>query len=126
MTSTASRQAGYDRCRGVNHAWYDIDADRNPSFGYPMWLKCDSCGTIRKDIVDRHGNVLDRQYDYPPDYKDSEGHSKADFRARLIAPRINGFRDDPIEPIKRDQVSDSTFREYLHEARSLARVPKSA
>lgn len=82
-----TRQRVYDRCRAVGHSWYEVDADRPPAFGYYFWVQCD-CGTIRKDILNRHGQLLNRSYEYEDDYKDTEKFTRSDYRLRLISHRV--------------------------------------
>lgn len=109
------KQAGYDLCRTYGHAWFERDADRSAPFGFYMWVECERCQTIRKDIVTRWGGVLSRSYDYPDDYKDSEGHTREDYRARLLAPRIP-------EAVGREEKNIDKLKEQLRLARSRAKA----
>jgi hypothetical protein len=105
------KAASYDLCRTYGHAWFEQDADRPAPFGFYMWVQCERCDTIRKDIVTRWGGVLSRSYEYPDDYRDSEGHTREDYRARLLAPRVP-------EPVGREEKNIEKLKEQLRLARA--------
>lgn len=111
------RQAGYDRCRALGHAWYEVDADRPPPFGFYFWTKCESCDTMRKDIRTRWGDLLSRSYEYEEDYKDTEQHTRGDWYARLMAPRLTDETTDE-KALGRDI---DAIKERLREARRMER-----
>jgi hypothetical protein len=111
------RQAGYDRCRALGHAWYEVDADRQPPFGFYFWTKCESCDTVRRDIRTRWGDLLSRVYDYADDYRDTEQHARSDWYARLMAPRLPEV-DSNEKKLGRDI---DAIKERLREARRLER-----
>lgn len=84
--------AAFDECHAYGHSWFDVDADRPPSFGFYIWVQCERCTTIRKDTVNHVGELLARSYDYPDGYKESglDGEirlGRSDFRLRLVARR---------------------------------------
>ena len=113
-----NRQSGFDRCRALGHAWYETEADRTPPFGFYFWTACESCGTIRKDIRNRWGDLLARSYEYPDDYKDTEGHTRQDWYARLMAPRL----PDVTATEKKLGRDLDALKERLREARRLQRA----
>jgi hypothetical protein len=71
-------------CRTFNHAWVPVEADRNPQIGWYMNMRCERCGTVRKDIVNRFGEVERRRYEYPDDYKDTDGWARSDWRMQYL------------------------------------------
>lgn len=81
---TVRQQHAFDQCRTFGHAWYEQDATRAPLFGYYMWLQCERCDTIRKDIVDLRGDLSSRHYQYPNGYKASEKLAKSEYRMRTL------------------------------------------
>jgi len=66
----AVRQAA--RCRASRAHRMELipgDLGRRPSFGALLTYRCDFCGTVRFDIVQRRtGEVLYREYDHPDWY----------------------------------------------------------
>jgi len=83
----------YVRCRALGHAWYDVEAERAPSFGYAMEFRCERCGTVRRDLVNRYGELLPggRNYRHPDGYRDAERIERAEYRRRLLT-RMTGYR----------------------------------
>jgi hypothetical protein len=80
-----------ERCRAIGHAWYETEATVSPLFGVYFWLRCESCGMIRKDILDRFGGLLSRSYDAPDGYRatgDELDLTRADYRLRLVVARV--------------------------------------
>jgi hypothetical protein len=73
----------------LGHSWFDYDDDGEvPMDGTPLALRCDRCGTGRRDIIeDGTGELLRRSYDYPPGYRYGSGErpTRNDFRVGLIA-----------------------------------------
>lgn len=76
------------RCKAIGHALYDIEASRAPSFGYLMLYRCERCGTVRHDIVDRHGTLAARWYDHPDGYREVDRLTRAEYRALLLERHI--------------------------------------
>lgn len=77
----------YVRCRTIGHSWDDIPVTEPHPDGPQFWLRCVSCHTVRKDVIDqRWGTLLHRSYDYPDDYRlaSDEMPSRDDFRLRLL------------------------------------------
>src|SRR5580765_3508712 len=87
---------GHIRCHTLGHAWDDCDSNWTPMWGLPLTVRCQRCGTERRDKVDRHtGAVLPggRHYVYPAGYRLGRGEEKptrADFRLMLLAIRNEG------------------------------------
>jgi hypothetical protein len=71
-------------CRIFGHAWESTEADRNPTVGWYMKLRCVRCGTERADVVDRYGTVMGRQYHYPESYKDTDRWSRNQWRMQYL------------------------------------------
>jgi hypothetical protein len=61
----------YFRCRTYGHAWFEYDSlGWTPSFGVPMTLRCERCGSERRDQVSRvTGDLVARNYSYAPGYQ---------------------------------------------------------
>jgi len=88
----------YVACRGpVRHRWDVIPSspDDRPLFGTLLLLRCDNCGTYRRDIFSRvTGDLLARSYDHPDGYSDVDRHDAAWWRAlfaetvRMRAPEL--------------------------------------
>jgi hypothetical protein len=74
------------RCRTIGHSWDDIPADPSPD-GFQMWLRCVSCGMVRKDTIGRHtGYLIGRRYEAPEGYSlaGEDVPTRDDFRLQLI------------------------------------------
>lgn len=78
----------FDECKGpYKHAWFDADSDWAAPFGgTPFTLRCERCGTERRDTFDIHGELMTRRYVYPEGYKHAAGMTMAEYRL-LIAKR---------------------------------------
>lgn len=92
-----TRTANYLLCRSLGHAWDVVDADRvSTKGGTPVWLRCNRCGTERRDAVSpATGELWGRQYVYDDSYRhafdDSFGDAaptKSDYRRMLLAERL--------------------------------------
>ena len=63
---------GAARCRGTRNHRLELvpgDASRRPMFGVLMTFRCELCGTLRYDNVQRMtGELLSRSYDHPDWY----------------------------------------------------------
>ena len=81
------QQKAFDECHTFGHAWFEIDADIKPLFGYYMWVKCERCNTIRMDTIDAHGEWGTRSYRYPEGYRDGAKITRADYRIRVLSYR---------------------------------------
>lgn len=86
----------FDQCKGpYKHAWFDADSDwATPFGGTPFTLRCERCGTERRDTLDIHGELMTRRYLYPEGYKNASGDVKltmAELRLRVV-PNIHQKR----------------------------------
>lgn len=77
----------FDQCRTFGHAWYEVDGEYAPLFGYLFSLRCERCGTTRNDIINERGELGSRNYRHPDGYKESEKLTRAEYRVRLINAR---------------------------------------
>lgn len=79
----------YVWCRTVGHAWQEYyPLKKNPKYiaGVRLALECVRCSATRHDIVSLYdGRLLDRQYEYPEDYRMSEKLTRDEFRKLLIS-----------------------------------------
>ena len=71
-------------CRTFGHSWVSIEAKTNPAIGWYMVARCERCGTVRNDIVNRYGVVERRRYEYPDSYKDTDHWSRSDWRIQFL------------------------------------------
>lgn len=91
----------YARCRTLGHAWDPIPVTEPPSYGLALDLRCIQCFTVRRDIVSRSSYaLLSRRYTYPDHYKDTEHHTRQDWRGLWVttldeALRALGHEDEP-------------------------------
>jgi hypothetical protein len=76
----------YRDCRPpFNHDWIEIEAERNPKGGgWYLTMRCSNCGTERRQIVDRYGNVERGYYKYPEHYKDEDGWTRSQWRIQYL------------------------------------------
>jgi hypothetical protein len=83
---------GYVRCRTIGHSWFDYDSLWTPQFGVPLTLRCERCGTERRDTINnRTGQLLARHYHKPKGYDLTKGEPrlrKDDFRIILMTIRM--------------------------------------
>jgi hypothetical protein len=68
----------YFRCRTYGHAWFEYDSSGwSPTMGVPVTLRCERCGSERRDQISRvSGELITRTYNYAPGYqfsRDEEG-----------------------------------------------------
>ena len=90
MTTWQHERKGYVKCRALNHAWFDIEDDWEPQFGTPLVVKCERCGSLRRDILNRYGEVEARYYIKPSGYdltKDDFMPTRSDYRRMLLEQR---------------------------------------
>lgn len=86
---------GFIRCGTMGHAWHDYDSNWKPGFGYPLTLRCERCGTERRDVITNWGKLLSRRYVYPTLYKYPRGTkrpSRDEFRVMLLVKQIQESR----------------------------------
>lgn len=95
--------AGYQfsDCRGIlRHAWDEVDSDwasPNRDGTTPMTLRCQRCGTERRDVIDRNGEVAHRRYIYPIGY-----HIDGDEKPRIIDFR-HAWLDDRMAELREER-----------------------
>lgn len=85
----------YERCRVFGHAWEDFipAGKRPPGWGHRFSLRCIRCTTERHDVIDALGDLSERQYVYPDDYRMAadETPTRQSLRLDLLA-RTHGRR----------------------------------
>ena len=89
----ANERRNYVRCRTIGHAWIDYDSNWKPQFGTPLTLRCERCGTERRDSVGNDGRLLNRHYVKPDGYdlgRDEYKPTRDDYRLMLLAIRSGG------------------------------------
>lgn len=75
-----------------NHDWIETEAERNPkSGGWYLIMRCANCGTERRQIIDRYGNVERGYYKYAEGYKDDDGWTRSQWRIQYLL-QHNGDR----------------------------------
>ncbi len=95
LTTAQYEQSQYVRCHTIGHAWFDYDnSEWRPQFGDPLVLRCERCGTERRDVIGAIGQIVHRHYDYPDGYKYGRGElpTRGEFRRMLIEQRIREAR----------------------------------
>lgn len=98
----AEKRLEYNQCHALGHRWDPIPVTRPPSFGAAIDLRCENCGSVRRDILSRvTGILLARYYDYPDDYHDYERHDKAWWRSAWLE-KLREFRAELVN-IDREQ-----------------------
>lgn len=80
----------YIRCGAYGHAMFQYDnSEWTPTFGDPLTLRCERCTTERRDTLDIHGELAQRDYIHPADYNDwypkGQRPSRAEFRRMAVA-----------------------------------------
>lgn len=88
--SESIRIEKYAECGSLGHAWDDVDSTTwRPDWGNPVTFRCMRCGGERREIWNRRGDMGNRHYSMPEDYKWSKGQrpSRSDFRAALVRKR---------------------------------------
>lgn len=96
LTTPQWEKTQYVRCNTIGHAWFDYDnSDWVPTFGDPLVLRCERCGSERRDSIGTAGQVVARHYLHPADYKYGRGAkpTRAEFRRMLLEQRIREARD---------------------------------
>ena len=87
LTTRQYERTQYVRCYTIGHAWFDYDnSDWKPQFGDPLVLRCERCGSERRDTVGSSGQIVQRSYFHPDDYKYPKGGrpDKGTFRKMLL------------------------------------------
>ena len=87
-----NERRGFIRCRTIGHSWFDYDSTWTPQFGVPLTVRCERCGTERRDTVSqRDGRLLARHYFKPAGYDLKRGEprlTRSDFRLLLLTVRL--------------------------------------
>lgn len=94
-TTEEFERAQFYRCYTLGHAWFDYDDTGPPPYtGTVLALRCERCGTSRRDVVaDGTGELLWRRYEYPMGYKyGSERPTRDNFRVMLLRQRMDEQR----------------------------------
>lgn len=71
-------------CRTFGHSWEPVEADRNPQIGWYMNVRCARCGTVKREIVNRYGQVERRRYEYAEGYRDTDHWARSDWRMQYL------------------------------------------
>ena len=74
LTTAQYEKTQFVRCNTIGHAWDDYDnSDWKPMWGDPLVLRCERCGSERRDTIGAAGQVIGRQYMHPEGYKYAKG-----------------------------------------------------
>jgi hypothetical protein len=75
----------YEKCRVWGHAWEDFIpmGKRQPGWGNRFSLRCVRCTTERHDVIDALGDLSQRTYEYPEDYKLAKDETPTRGQLRL-------------------------------------------
>lgn len=96
LTTRQYEKTQFVRCNTFGHAWFDYDnSDWTPSWGEPLVLRCERCGSERRDTISSStGEIVGRSYFHPEGYKYEKGTrpSRAEFRILLLARKIEERR----------------------------------
>jgi len=88
MPSHFTMRFEYEKCRTWGHAWEDFipNGKRPQGWGMRFSLRCERCHTERHDVIDSIGELSQRQYVYPDDYRLSadETPTRAQLRLDLL------------------------------------------
>jgi hypothetical protein len=90
QTTESHERDGFIRCNTMGHAWHDYDSNWSTDMGTPLTLRCERCGTERRDVVGAFGQLVYRHYQYPNFYRYSRGTrpTRSDFRVMLLTQRL--------------------------------------
>jgi hypothetical protein len=71
MAERVLMRVEYEKCRIWGHAWEDFTpaGRRPPGWGERFSLRCVRCATERHDVIDALGDLSQREYHYPDDYR---------------------------------------------------------
>jgi hypothetical protein len=95
LTTRQHERTQFVRCNTFGHAWFDYDtSDWIPKFGKPLVLRCERCGSERRDSIGASGNVIARHYLHPEGYKYAKGTrpSRPEFRRMMFALKLQEQR----------------------------------
>jgi len=90
QTTESHERDGFIRCNTMGHAWHDYDSNWSTGMGTPLTLRCERCGTERRDVIGSFGQLVSRSYAYPAFYKYPKGTrpDRASFRVMLLTKRL--------------------------------------
>lgn len=90
QTTVDHEKSQFIRCNTIGHAWFDVPADWSAEFGIPVTLRCERCGTERRESFNRYGDLLTRHYVHPDGYKYAKGSrpTRAEFRIMMVMQQI--------------------------------------
>ena len=93
-TITHERE-GFIRCGTLGHSWHDYDTvGWTSNMGTALTLRCERCGTERRDVIGAHGQLIYRKYAYPKSYRWPKGErpNRSQFRVMLLMKRMQETR----------------------------------
>jgi len=91
LTTQEYEKTQFIRCNTFGHAWFDYDnSDWEPEWGEPLVLRCERCGSERRDTIGSNGNIVGRHYFHPDGYAYAKGTrpTRSEFRILLLAKKI--------------------------------------
>lgn len=85
----AGRRPQYTECKTYGHAWDEFNPLVDFWGGLRGWagricLRCTRCHTLRVDWTDYLGELADRKYYWPLDYKNKKDEKPTRAQLRLI------------------------------------------
>jgi hypothetical protein len=94
LTTADHERLQYVVCNAIGHAWFYTDADWQSTIGVPVTLRCERCGSLRREAINRLGKAQGRRYIHPYGYKYPRGSkpSKDEFRVLALVSLINEQR----------------------------------
>ena len=89
----------FSACRSIGHAWrrtWTLERERGTGI-VTLVLHCTACETERRDVYNpRNGELMQRRYDYPKDYRwkaerpGDEAPARQDYRAEWLSDLLHG------------------------------------
>lgn len=94
MPTIEHERQGFVRCGTLGHSWHDYDSNWRTDMGIPLTLRCERCGTERRDVIGAFGQLVTRHYEYPEHYKYGKGlrPDRSQFRMMLLMQRMQEAR----------------------------------
>lgn len=93
LTTAEHEHASFLRCHTFGHAWFDADSDWKTDLGTPWTLRCERCGTERREVIGSSGRLVSRHYHYPDGYRYGKDRPTRDeFRVMMLSQRIREAR----------------------------------
>lgn len=95
MPTIEHERQGFVRCGTLGHSWHDYDSNWTTNMGIPLTLRCERCGTERRDTIGAYGQLVNRHYAYPEFYKYPRGErpTRSEFRMLLLRQRMQETRN---------------------------------